>query len=129
VDHAQHIGELVASGRRGEAVEYFQAELVGIPRDIVAQLRHAPFRPALEAIAHTLVYDALISNDPALPGELGSISVPTLVMVGEISAPELQSGAQSLSRAVPSAQLRWLPGVSHDLVPEAIGPELESFLR
>jgi pimeloyl-ACP methyl ester carboxylesterase len=127
VDHAAHIAELVDSGRRGEAVEYFQAELVGIPRDIVVQLRHAPFRPALEATAHTLVYETLISNDPALPGEVGSIGVPTLVMVGEASAPELQSAAQSLARAVPRAELRSLPGMTHDLVPEAIGPQLEAF--
>jgi pimeloyl-ACP methyl ester carboxylesterase len=129
VDHAVHLAELVASGRRGEAVEYFQAELVGIPRDIVAQLRHAPFRPALEATAHTLVYETLITNDQALPGEVGSISVPTLVMVGEASAPELQSGAQSLARAIPHAELRSLPGMTHDLVPDRIAPELEAFFR
>jgi hypothetical protein len=34
--------------------------------DVIAQLRHAPFRPALEAIAHTLVYDATSLADPSL---------------------------------------------------------------
>src|SRR6266545_5003668 len=55
VDHARRLAELVKAGRRGDAVEYFQSKIVGIPDDVVAQLRHAPFRPALEAIAQTLV--------------------------------------------------------------------------
>jgi pimeloyl-ACP methyl ester carboxylesterase len=37
--------ELISSGRRGDAVELFQGEIVGIPPEIVAQMRHAPFRP------------------------------------------------------------------------------------
>src|SRR5205085_10436629 len=61
--HAAHLAELVHAGRRGEAVEYFQSEIVGIPAHVVAQLRGAPFRPSLEAMAHTLVYEALILGD------------------------------------------------------------------
>src|SRR5439155_9593034 len=30
---------------------------VGIPEEVVAQMRHAPFRAGMEAIAHTLAYD------------------------------------------------------------------------
>src|SRR5712691_8303653 len=54
-DHAGRIAELVAAGLRGDAVEYFQTQLVGIPPEIVMQLRDAPFRAGLEATAHTLV--------------------------------------------------------------------------
>ena len=35
----------------GDAVELYQLQGVGLPEDVVAQLRHAPFRPGLEAIA------------------------------------------------------------------------------
>src|SRR5262245_25674056 len=55
--HASEVAALVHAGRRGEAVEYFQRRVVGIPEPVIAQLRGAPFRPALEAMAHTLVYD------------------------------------------------------------------------
>ncbi len=41
-----------------------------MPEEVVAQLRQAPFRPGLEAIAHTLVYDATIIGDLTLPTEL-----------------------------------------------------------
>jgi pimeloyl-ACP methyl ester carboxylesterase len=69
-DHTARLAELIAAGRRGDAVEYFQREIVGIPPDAVAQMRDAPFRPALEAIAPTLVYDATIVTDRSLAGEL-----------------------------------------------------------
>src|SRR5229473_1793970 len=51
-DMARQLAKLVASGRRGDAVELFQTEMVGIPEQVVVQIRHAPFRPALEAAAH-----------------------------------------------------------------------------
>ena len=57
-DFAGQLARLVAAGRRGDAVELYQTKAVGIPPDVVSQLRHAPFRPGLEAIAHTLAYDA-----------------------------------------------------------------------
>jgi hypothetical protein len=60
------LAELVAAGRRGDAVELYQTGAVGIPEEVVAQLRHAPFRPGLEAIAHTLAYDAAIIGDRSL---------------------------------------------------------------
>ncbi|MGZ6299327.1 MAG: alpha/beta fold hydrolase [Candidatus Limnocylindria bacterium] len=63
VDHAAELARLVEAGRRGDAVEYFQAKVIGIPEGVVAQLRGAPFRPALEAMADTLVYEALIVGD------------------------------------------------------------------
>ena len=44
VDHAARLAELIGAGRRGDAVEYYQSQIVGIPDAVVAELRHAPFR-------------------------------------------------------------------------------------
>jgi hypothetical protein len=41
-----------------------------IPDEIVAQMRQAPFRPGREKIAHTLVYEARLIGDLALPPDL-----------------------------------------------------------
>src|SRR6266571_7198672 len=57
---AGELAELVSAGRRGDAVELYQTQAAGIPQEVVAHMRHAPFRPGLEAIAHTLAYDAAI---------------------------------------------------------------------
>jgi pimeloyl-ACP methyl ester carboxylesterase len=122
--------ELLSSGRRGDAVELYQTELVGIPAEIVAQMRHAPFRLALENIAHTLVYDATLTADmPVLAEHLPSISVATLVISGENSQARMHSAAQALAGALPNAQHRSLSGQTHDIVPEVLAPVLEAFFK
>jgi pimeloyl-ACP methyl ester carboxylesterase len=123
---APQLTELIAAGRRGDAVELFQTEAVGIPAAVVAQMRHAPFRPALENMAHTLVYESTILR--SLPeGLLASVQVPTLVIDGEESHVLLRQAAQSVADALPHGQYRTLKGQSHDLVPAVVGPVLEEF--
>jgi pimeloyl-ACP methyl ester carboxylesterase len=127
-DISVRLTELLSSGRRGDAVELFQMEMVGIPTEIVAQLRHAPFRPALEAIAHTLVYEAtLLSDMPVLAEQLPSITVPMLVISGGNSQAKMGSAAQTLADALPTAQHRSLEGQTHDIVPAVLAPVLEEF--
>ena len=127
-DVSARLTELISSGRRGEAVELFQTEMVGIPAEIVAQLRHAPFRPTLETIAHTLVYEAtLLSDMPVLAEQLPSITVPTLVISGGNSQAKMGSAAQTLADALPTAQHRSLEGQTHDIVPAVLAPVLEEF--
>ena len=99
---AGQLTELVAAGRRGDAVELYQTQAVGIPEDVVTQMRHAPFRPALEAIARTLAYDAAIMGDRSLPtGLITSITAPALVISGEQSPPFLRAAARAVAQALP----------------------------
>lgn len=128
-NHAARLAELIAAGRRGDAVEYFQTQVVGIPPDIVAQLRHAPFRPALEAMAHTLVYEASILGDRSLPTEMARrLTVPTLAIAGGASFPFMRVTAQALADAMPNGQAHIMEGQTHDIVPAVLGPVLEEFL-
>jgi pimeloyl-ACP methyl ester carboxylesterase len=123
---APQLTEMIAADRRGDAVELFQIEAVGIPATIVAQMRNAPFRPALEKIAHTLIYDSTLLQ--ALPTELiASVHVPTLVIDGEQSHPLLRQAAHSLANALPNGHYRTLQGQGHDIVPAAVTPVLEEF--
>ena len=125
---ASQLTELIAAGRRGDAVELFQTEAVGIPPSIVAQMRNAPFRPALEKMAHTLVYESAILR--SLPtGLIASIRVPTLVIDGEESPELMQQAAQSLADALPDGRYRTLKGQGHNLVPAVAGPVLEEFFQ
>ncbi len=66
-DLPDRLVDLVASGRRGDAVELYQREAIGMPEEVVAGMRQAPFRSALEAIAHTLAYDATGRRRPDAP--------------------------------------------------------------
>ena len=120
---------LLAAGRRGEAVELYQTKVIGIPEDVVAQMRHAPYRPGLEAIAHTLVYDATIMGDFAPPSELfASIATPTLVIDGEASPPFLRNAARAVAETLPKGCLRSLAGQDHTIDPDATAPVVADFL-
>jgi pimeloyl-ACP methyl ester carboxylesterase len=122
------LAELVASDHRGEAVELFQRSALGMPAHVVTQLRQAPFWPALEAIAHTLVYESTILGDmPQLSEQLPSITVPTLVISGGEIQGRMRESAQAVAEALPTASYRSLPGQTHDIVPAVLAPVLEAF--
>jgi pimeloyl-ACP methyl ester carboxylesterase len=128
-DFVDRLAELVAANRRGEAVELYQREAVGIPDEVVVQMRQAPFRPALEEIAHTLVYEAKVVGDLSFPREtIASVSQPTLVMTGEFSPPIMQGAAKALVEALASAQEATLEGQGHDIDPDVTALPLAKFL-
>lgn len=128
LDFPTRLTALIEAGKRGEAVELFQTDFIGIPRAVVEQLRHAPFRPGLEAIAHTNVYDATIAGDltldPTLPP---AISQPVLTIAGTDSAPFLLATAKALAEMLPNGQFAGIAGMNHDLTP-ALAPEIAAFL-
>ena len=122
---ARQLDDPISDDGRAEAVELFRTKGVGILPEVVAQLRQAPFWPALEAIAHTLAYESLIL---AAPPELrGSVSTPTLVIDGEASPDPIREAARAVADGLPHAELHTLPGQTHDLVPDVLGPVLEKF--
>jgi pimeloyl-ACP methyl ester carboxylesterase len=128
-DLASRLAELVAAGRRGEAVELYQITAVGMPPSVVEQMRHAPFRPSLEAIAHTLAYDAAVIGDRSLPtGLIGSISTPVLVICGDQSPPFMQAAARAVADGLPQGRLHTLVGEGHGINPEATAPVIADFI-
>jgi pimeloyl-ACP methyl ester carboxylesterase len=103
--------------------------VIGMPAEVVAQLRQAPFRPGMEAIAHTLVYDATIVGDLSLPTELiASIATPTLVIDGDQSPPVIREAARAVADTLPNGQLHSLAGRDHTIDPAATAPILAEFL-
>src|SRR2546421_1143459 len=58
-EYATRLAELLAAGRRGDAVALFMKQ-VGLPPEFVAQARNAPWWSATEDLAHTLAYDAAV---------------------------------------------------------------------
>lgn len=122
----REIDAAIAVGDPGAAVELFQTRAVGIPESVVAQLRQAPFWPALEAIAPTLSYEAAILGTP--PERAADVLNETLVMLGGESNAYLRGAAESVVRMLPNGSLEVIEGVAHDLVPESIAPVLSEFL-
>jgi pimeloyl-ACP methyl ester carboxylesterase len=128
-DFADQLAGLVSAGRRGEAVELYQTTAVGIPEDVVAQMRHAPFRPGLEAMAHTLAYEAAIIGDRSRPAALlAAVTIPALVITGEQSPSFLRNAARAAARALSDGRLAVLPGQTHEINPDATAPVMAKFL-
>lgn len=128
-DLAVRLSELISTGRRGDAVELYQTAAIGMPPEIVAQLRHAPFRPALEELAHTLVYEAMIIGDLSLPSEvLASTTTSTVVIEGEKSPPVMRAAALAVAEALPNGRLRTLAGEGHDISPAPTAAVVTEFL-
>jgi pimeloyl-ACP methyl ester carboxylesterase len=130
-EYVRQLTELVSSGRRGDAVEYFMTKAVGLPDEFVAPMRDTPIWVGMEAVAHTLAYDGTVVGDsmsgkPLPAGRWASVPVPTLVIDGGQS-PWLSAGAKAIADALPYAQRRTLAGQSHGVAPEAIAPVLEEF--
>jgi len=127
-DTAKTFSDLVTAGRRGDAVEFFMAKVVGLPAEFVAQARSSPWWPAQEALAHTLAYDATIMGDYWLPTERAAlVMTPTLVLDGAASFPFIGVTAQALADILPNGRRRTLIGQSHDIAAEAMAPVLEEF--
>ena len=127
-DTATTYRELVAAGRRGDAVEFFMSKVVGLPPEFVAGARNAPFWAAQEALAHTLAYDATIMGDYSLPTErAAAVTVPTLVMDGGASFTGMGESAQALADALPDGHRRTLEAQEHNVAPEALAPVLVEF--
>jgi pimeloyl-ACP methyl ester carboxylesterase len=131
-DYVTQLTELIASGRRGDAVAFFMTTGVGLPVEAVAQMRHDPMWPALEDVAHTLPYDGTIMGDTMRGNPLplkrwASVTVPTLVMDGGESPAWQRTAVHALVDVLPHAQRRSLEGQTHGVAPDALAPVLEEF--
>ena len=127
-DTAKIYRDLVAQDRRGDAVEYFMAKVVGMPEEFVASARSQPWWQWTESLAHTLAYDAEIMGDYSLPVDrITSVKVPTLVLVGAASFDFFGPTANALVEALPNGEVKTLEGQEHNVDPTVLAPVLAEF--
>lgn len=129
--HERYLGQLrdtLAADRRGDAVALFLTT-VGLPEPAIAGMRQAPVWADLEAIAPTLIYDALVMGDSTLPTGLDTITAPTLVLTGSESGPWAQTAADALTDALPDCAHRVLEGQDHAVAWDVLAVALTEHLR
>jgi hypothetical protein len=120
--------ELVESGRRGDAVEYFMLKVVGLPPEFAASARQAPWWAQQEALAHTLAYDAKVMGDYTIPAERAkAVPVPTIIIDGGASFGFMGATADALAGLIPDARRRTLEGQQHNVDPAVLAPALREF--
>lgn len=132
-EYVAHLNELVAAGRRGDAVEYFMTAAIGLPAEAVAPMRDMPMWPGMEAVAHTIAYDGAIMGDTmsgssAPLQRFASVAVPTLVLDGGASPAYMHNGAHAIAEVLPNARYRTLDGQTHEVAVEVLAPVLDTFI-
>jgi pimeloyl-ACP methyl ester carboxylesterase len=134
-DYVATLDELVAAGQPGDAIAHAMTTAVGLPEEMVAGMRGAPFFPLMEAIGHTAAYDARIMDGKMagkpLPFERwAEVMTPILVLVGEQSDRFFQTGTRAFADGMPTATHRSFDTgaeESHGVTPEALARVLEEF--
>ena len=136
--YVEQLDALLAEGRRGDTLELFM-RLAGSSEEDIAGARSSPFWPGMEALAHTLAYDAACMGDGRPPtARLARITQPTLVLTGGVS-PDAQVGmgglphdffdqaADAIAASIPRAERLTLAGQGHVADPKVVAPVLERF--
>ena len=89
----------------GDAAALFMTEGAMVAPEAVAAMRAAPHWSAIEAVARTLVYDAIVMGpgNRLCPARLATISAPALVIDGGASPAWIRSAAQAVAGALSNA--------------------------
>ncbi|MFF2888590.1 alpha/beta fold hydrolase [Paenibacillus sp. NPDC057967] len=135
VGFARGVTELIATGKRAEAVRYFMTKGMGAPAFVVSLMRLMPgVWSTLTGLAHTLPYDAALldghmEGKPLSPAMWQGVAMPTLVLEGTESPASLRRGAQATAAILPNARLVSKKGLGHTkkLSAALIASELEAF--
>lgn len=121
---------MIAAGRPGDALEYFMTKVVGMPQEMVGEMRAQPWWAGQEKHAHTLAYDARIMADYSLPTDAAEqVKVPALVVAGGADMPWMRDSAEALAEALPDGQVRLLDGQGHNVDDRVLAPVLVEFFN
>jgi pimeloyl-ACP methyl ester carboxylesterase len=124
--------ELVAAGRRGDAVKKF-LRLVGLPSVFIHLMPIIPGWKKLKGVAHTLPYDLQIVEEnqrgtPLKAERWKLVDMPTLVGVGGKSPKWMRNAMGQLAGTLPNAELRLIAGQTHMIGAKILAPIITEFV-
>jgi pimeloyl-ACP methyl ester carboxylesterase len=115
---------LIAAGEPDAAVASFMGEFVGLPADALAALRtdRSAWQPMVDC-AHTLPRELRAAGSFAFsPRRYGGIEVPTALLRGTESTPDMHVGVELVHGAVAASRVATMDGVDHEAV--TTGPDV-----
>ncbi len=128
----RRVAALVAEGRRDEAVTTFLHEVAGMTEDQLARTRKLPSWPARVAAAHTIIREEEVAARYRLDASrFARCAVPTLLLDGTESPPELRAGTARVAAVLPDVRTVRLNGHGHVAMlsdPELVARETLAFL-
>lgn len=119
------LAELIQAGRHSDAVKHF-FDTIGVPSAMIAEMRSTADWARMVAIAHTLVYDCMLS-DATERSAFRAVGVPTLVLDSAGSTDDLAGWAATVAKLIPNACHKSLPGEWHVVPPALVAAELIRF--
>lgn len=133
--YVQHQEQLVAAGRRDEAVEYFMAEMIGVPAEYLPLMKGDPSWAQMAALAHTYAYDGRILADlqdgTPLPTDRWHVDAPVGVAVTSNGEEFVRHAATALEALLPDVTVLCLEGLDHSAfwtAPDPVAAQARSFL-
>lgn len=134
-DYVEHVDELVAAGRRDEAVEYVMTEVIGVPAEYIEPMKQDPSWDDMVRYAHTFAYEGRIlrglQDGKPLPADRWSIDAPITVAVGGDSEDYFRLAADALAALLPNVTVLTLPGQDHGAfwaAPEPVAEQIREFM-
>jgi pimeloyl-ACP methyl ester carboxylesterase len=121
------LAELVAAHRDADAVARFH-EAIGVPGEMIAEMRSTDAWHKMVSVAPTLVYDCLLS-EATTRRVLRAVGVETLVLDSVGSSDDLTGWAAGVAAQLPNASHRSLEGEWHGVAGEVLAPVLTEFFR
>ncbi len=133
-DYVAHLNQLVADGKRDEAVMYFLTIAVGIPAEYLGGMDQNPGWDTMLQIAHTIAYDGsfvadIMQGKPLPTDRWANVTAPTLVIEGGASDTFFHTGADALAGVLKNASRKTLEGQTHEVAPEVLAPVVVEFFK
>lgn len=131
--YSQVMDELIAKGDGAGAVKHFMKEGVGIPAFGVFMMQLMGVMRKLAPVAPTLAYDTRLLTPywtyaPLPKSTWPNVTMPVLDIGGGKSDQWMQNGQVAISKALPNATHKTLPGQNHMVTPTAIAPMIKAFV-
>ncbi|TCO57002.1 alpha/beta fold hydrolase [Actinocrispum wychmicini] len=120
------LGALVDEGKRGDAVEMFN-RAIGVPDEVMDGMMR-PVWPALEALAHTLLYDCAIVAATDFD-VVRSVQAETLVLSSHTTGADMAARSAAVAENLPNGTHRALAGEWHGVAPEDLAKVLIEFYQ
>lgn len=129
----ESLDRLEAAGDRLGILRTFLVDIVGNTEDAFDFIRQRPIWPLMVDNALTLPAELrAVLHYRFDPSSLAGLAVPTLVLVGELSGPEVRRTASEVAEALSDASVVTLPGQGHGAMfsaPELLASEVRRFVE
>jgi Alpha/beta hydrolase family len=132
-DYPRKMNDIIARGDNAGAVKHFMKNGVGVPGFAIFMMQLMGVMKKLAPVGPTLAYDtALIApfwkNVPIPAGTWSNAKMPVLDIGGGKSQAWMQNAQVEISKTLPNATHKTLPGQNHMVAPTAIAPMIREFL-